>query len=375
MSERTPLVKRQDEEAFEVEEFEIEDCGMSPPVKYSLYVIATMFAISVLYFFTIYLPGHFIPESNELIDIIKVDELKVQLIPSDKGFSKANEYRIESSKRKVERLVLIGDIHGHYIQFRKLLRKINYDDKRDHILVLGDFITKGPDSIKVLDFLMKNHIDCIMGNHEYYVLQHYAKFHGKKFPNVVNIDPSNQYMTSGFNEDPEFLLAKKLQPDQIRYINNCPIIKKLNDVPLYKKKQAKHVLNKDGISSYKSRQGVAVHGGLRWDLSLYDQIPLQALEMRSLVGPYFNESTDDPHEINAVSWSKIWNQHQKQLPKDDALVAYYGHDARRGLNLKSYAKGLDTGCDRGDSLLAMILWQEWDGKDLIYKEKLVEVSC
>lgn len=404
MSESTPLIKRSRDEEEGVVYEEYEEYEMSPQVKYSLLTLGVLSSLAVLYFFTVFLPEYFIPESTDLVDIIKVSEAKIELIPlkptKKTGFElfaededdqlQINEMQLEfpedfsyeyedsktkGHKRKVERLILIGDIHGHYIQFRNLLRKLKYNAKKDHIIVLGDFVSKGPDSVKVLDYLMKNKIDCILGNHEYYVLQNYASFHGKQFPDFVNGSVhSEQLTTKGFNDDPEFLLAKKLEADHIKYINSCPIIKKIGDVPLYRKKDADEILN-GGVSTTRTRNGVVVHGGLRWDLSLYEQQPVDNLEMRSLIGPYFNQSTDDPHEPNAVSWSKIWNKQQKLLKADESLVVYYGHDARRGLNLKNYARGLDTGCDRGDMLLAMVLWDELQDGVVTHREKAVQVHC
>lgn len=402
MTESTPLLKRARDEEENLEYEEYEDFEMSPRVKYSLLTLGILSSLAVLYFFTVFLPGYFIPESTDLVDIIKVSDSNVQLIPlkpikktgfelfayednqlkgeeMELSFPEDFSYEYNSNnkehKRKVERLILIGDIHGHYIQFRHLLRKLNYNAKKDHIIVLGDFVSKGPDSIKVLDYLMKNKIDCILGNHEYYVLQNYASFHGKQFPDFVNGSAHSDGLSiEGFNDDPEFLLAKKLQADHIKYINSCPIIKKIGEVPIYRKKDSNDILN-GGVSTKSTRKGVVVHGGLRWDLSLYEQQPVDNLEMRSLIGPYFNQSTDDPHEPNAVSWSKIWNKQQKLLKSDESLVVYYGHDARRGLNLKNYARGLDTGCDRGDLLLAMVLWNELQDGVVIHKEKAVQVHC
>lgn len=394
----------EDDDYFYEEEYVI-----SKSAKVTLFGSFICICVGCIWFFAIFLPDYFIPEARDLEGITKITDLKVTLKPLNEGrikllglwdessdahdighdaekldnvHSESDEIGIGESdskmeddvevdlKRTVERLILIGDVHGHYTKLRKLLRKLNFNRRTDHVLMLGDFIAKGPDSIKVLEFAIDNKIDCIFGNHELYVLQNYAQFHQLDAPRFVN-DKSDISVESLFNENPEYLLAKKLQPHHVDYINSCLVIKKLGKVPLHKR-------NEDGSLKYSN--GVAVHGGLRWDLPFDEQDSEKCLEMRSYIGPDFNESTDDPFEENAVSWSKIWNKKQKELSKEDSYVVYYGHDARRGLKLKKYSKGLDTGCYKGGRLTAMVLWNEKfptsKGKtNILHKEKMVSISC
>ena len=67
----------------------------------------------------------------------------------------------------------ISDIHGYYDLFCRLLDKIGFSSK-DKLYVLGDFVDKGPDSIRLakLLFSMPN-VYCIAGNHEYDFLKYY----------------------------------------------------------------------------------------------------------------------------------------------------------------------------------------------------------
>ena len=66
---------------------------------------------------------------------------------------------------------MVPDIHGCYITLRYVVDTILKPDRKDEIFFLGDFINKGPDSKKVLDYVMKLKkqgldIHTIMGNHE-----------------------------------------------------------------------------------------------------------------------------------------------------------------------------------------------------------------
>lgn len=85
---------------------------------------------------------------------------------------------------------VIGDIHGLYLPFERLIEKLGYkmssmgvpvhcDDPERKILLLGDFIDRGPDSIKMLDtaFKMKKagHF-IVIGNHERKLIQYWNSF-------------------------------------------------------------------------------------------------------------------------------------------------------------------------------------------------------
>lgn len=68
---------------------------------------------------------------------------------------------------------VISDIHGEYDLFIKLLKKIGFSSD-DEMIVCGDVIDKGQDSVKLLRFIKsKPNIRCIIGNHEYAFLKHY----------------------------------------------------------------------------------------------------------------------------------------------------------------------------------------------------------
>lgn len=65
---------------------------------------------------------------------------------------------------------IVSDIHGYYNEFMRLLRQIDFDKTKDYITILGDLIDRGPDSDKMIDWILDNydgdHVDMILGNHE-----------------------------------------------------------------------------------------------------------------------------------------------------------------------------------------------------------------
>lgn len=67
----------------------------------------------------------------------------------------------------------ISDIHGEYYLLCRLLELIGFCDT-DTLIVAGDMINKGSDSVKVMQMLGKMaNAECIIGNHEYQFLKFY----------------------------------------------------------------------------------------------------------------------------------------------------------------------------------------------------------
>lgn len=69
------------------------------------------------------------------------------------------------------KIFAIGDIHGCYNQLVALIKKIPIDFKRDTLVFMGDYIDRGPQSVEVVNFLIKlkkrvPRIIFLKGNHE-----------------------------------------------------------------------------------------------------------------------------------------------------------------------------------------------------------------
>lgn len=74
----------------------------------------------------------------------------------------------------------------------------------------------------------------------------------------------------------------------------------------------------------------------------------------------------------------MFDKHQSKLhkslksenkdPASQVMTVVYGHDAKTGLKIRSYTKGLDSGCVKGGKLTALVIE---DGG----KQSLVQVHC
>lgn len=72
--------------------------------------------------------------------------------------------------------LLIGDIHGCYTTFMKLLEKVQFSSS-DTLWLSGDLVARGKDSLAVLRFVYqhRDQIKLVLGNHEFHLLSLYTQ--------------------------------------------------------------------------------------------------------------------------------------------------------------------------------------------------------
>jgi hypothetical protein len=113
---------------------------------------------------------------------------------------------------------------------------------------------------------------------------------------------------------------------------------------------------------------VVVHAGLVPGLPLEDQRPFDMVMMRNLsvVSPAAPSSAGRgdhfaPHaseEPGSGAWAKHWPGTltlEGEGGRERGAHVYFGHDAKRKLQLHPHATGLDTGCLYGGELTAAVL--------------------
>ena len=76
-----------------------------------------------------------------------------------------------------ERILAIGDIHGEWDMFMSLYEQLDFDPERDLLIFLGDYIDRGPGSMKVLEWMQSHqgqkNIIMLRGNHEQMMIDFY----------------------------------------------------------------------------------------------------------------------------------------------------------------------------------------------------------
>ncbi|KAF8463847.1 hypothetical protein BDZ91DRAFT_293441 [Kalaharituber pfeilii] len=214
---------------------------------------------------------------------------------------------------KQRRLIMVGDVHGALDELKTLLAKLDFDDKsgRDHLVLMGDLVAKGPKSGEVLDFmgsLMEEGTgSCVRGNHDDRVLRAYERIHR---PVEQIVEEGEEEIAEGDEEDSEEIVegeevnapddeeeaedddngtplsqnkkkkhgkkhqrkrasdeavAKTLTPSQAKVLNSCPLILRV------------HGAGQDGGDL------LAVHAGILPGVPLMKQDPELLMNMRSII--------------------------------------------------------------------------------------------
>ncbi|BBI33778.1 metallophosphoesterase family protein [Cohnella abietis] len=70
----------------------------------------------------------------------------------------------------MKRILMISDIHGCIEPFNQLLEAIQFDSSSDQLILLGDYIDRGPKSkdvvAKVMELVQQHHAIALRGNHD-----------------------------------------------------------------------------------------------------------------------------------------------------------------------------------------------------------------
>ncbi|KAK5311473.1 hypothetical protein LTR70_008764 [Exophiala xenobiotica] len=146
-----------------------------------------------------------------------------------------------------------------------------------------------------------------------------------------------------------------------------------------KSREVVEFLMEHGASAVRG-EVVAVHGGLVPGIKLQDQDPMSVMNMRVIDLKTHMPSQQHAHE-GSVPWAQFWNKYEKLIPAQRTFFGFvkpkpaikhttvvYGHDSKRGLQIDTYTKGLDTGCVNGTKLTAWVVGD-------MAKEEIVQVQC
>lgn len=265
------------------------------------------------------------------------------------------------------RLIIVGDVHGMKVSLELLLAKLNFDKHVDHLILAGDMISKGPDSVGVVQLAMDLGATGVRGNHEDRVLLARRSLKGGNVDFMLSkptvaaqklaeeehhkvLANMDEFSHSGEYKDR--LLAKQFSRRQVEWLEACPVILRVGEV--------------SSLGNF-----VVVHGGLVPGVRLQKQDPYMVMNMRSIhLGSWV--PSDGRGGGRSVNWFKLWNKYQKSLPAYERTTVVYGHDSKMGLQKTKYSRGIDTSCLKGGRLTAVVIGQGKRGK---FYEDMVHVGC
>jgi hypothetical protein len=172
----------------------------------------------------------------------------------------------------------------------ELLDKVGFHQQNDHLILLGDMITKGPDSLGVIDLARDVSASCVRGNHEDRILLIHRDLSSSLIP-LKGPRESVDHPEKDMMDEESFSrgdydqrkLAKRLTDKQVDWLKSCPVILRIGDVK--------------GMGEV-----VAVHAGLVPGVALEKQDPAGVMNMRT-IDLETHVPSKDPK--GGVPWTKV----------------------------------------------------------------------
>ncbi|KAF9344592.1 hypothetical protein BGX34_005497 [Mortierella sp. NVP85] len=218
-----------------------------------------------------------------------------------------------------KRTIIVGDVHGSLGGLNNFLTQLKFNQAQDTIILAGDITAKGPQSLQVIDRAIAIGAKCVRGNHDDKVIR------WKGFLDSGSKSKTPSDLVEGSDHQK---IAKGLSDKQYKYLLSCPLILTL----------PKEV-SKLGLPIH------VIHAGLDPKKALKKQQPWVLFNVRNIL----KDGTPSRKKKEGKGWSDVFND------KKPSFRVVYGHDAGRGLSVKTSTVGLDTGCVYGKELSGYIV--------------------
>ena len=127
------------------------------------------------------------------------------------------------------RVLVIGDVHGMYEKLIKLMDKIRFNPDEDLLIFLGDYIDRGPDPGRCLQYifaLQQQYPDvvvCLMGNHEVMMSSYFMQKRGS-YNNLI-VDYAGSWLDNGGLETLKQLdeMDADTKEELLQWVMNLPV--------------------------------------------------------------------------------------------------------------------------------------------------------
>jgi serine/threonine protein phosphatase 1 len=127
------------------------------------------------------------------------------------------------------RVLAIGDVHGMYQKLIKLMDKIRFNPDEDLLIFLGDYIDRGPDPGRCLQYifaLQQQYSDvvvCLMGNHEVMMSSYFMQKRGS-YNNLI-VDYAGSWLDNGGLETLKQLdeMDADTKEELLQWVMNLPV--------------------------------------------------------------------------------------------------------------------------------------------------------
>ena len=202
---------------------------------------------------------------------------------------------------------IIGDVHGCYYTLLELIATL---PKNARIIFVGDLCDRGLHTKEVIEFIIKNKHEVILGNHDDYMISHILE----------SITHPNKYIRW---KDEDYMGGEQTL---LSYKDDIELIEKhldfLNTLPRYLEIDNYFITHGFSLPYYKNRDKKSSHTGL------------------------LKNRIDDEEEWGH-DWEKEW--------RDYNVINIFGHTDYKEVEIGKNYYGIDTGCVYGGRLTAIEL--------------------
>lgn len=127
------------------------------------------------------------------------------------------------------RVLAIGDVHGMYEKLIKLMDKIRFNPDEDLLIFLGDYIDRGPDPGRCLQYIFAfqqqypDVVVCLMGNHEVMMSSYFMQKRGS-YNNLI-VDYAGSWLDNGGLETLKQLdeMDADTKEELLQWVMNLPV--------------------------------------------------------------------------------------------------------------------------------------------------------
>lgn len=232
-------------------------------------------------------------------------------------------------------IVCIGDPHGCLVELDELLNKIGYNSEQIRLVMMGDLVDRGENSVGVVRRVRELGVECVKGNHE--------DKHIRFFEQQKKRSENKNYKGGKELCDFELNINKRLSKADHAWLKDLP------------------------IRIHLAHNYWAVHGGMIPAIAFDKQEDAKMMRARWVDenGNHKPLKITDSTE-GAYIWSSKWKGPQSVI---------YGHFVQPGYKPRidkfdgGECIGIDTGCCFGGKLTAWI----WNPQTL--EQKFVDVEA
>lgn len=255
----------------------------------------------------------------------------------------------------------IGDIQGCLEPLQQLLDIIEFSPERDRLLIAGDLIARGPDSLGTLRLLyaMRDNLSVILGNHDLHLLSVRA--------GCARLKPREADLLPLLNADDSDTLLDWLQQQQLLHLEpGFKVVMTHAGIPPQWTLEQAQALANEVENVLHGDQPKQLFANMYGNLPDYWDDDLEGPERLRVITNYFtrmrfvdqdgrlelsNKGSGDSSPPGFMPW---FAHPQRRLDSDYQVI--FGHwAALSGQTGDANVEALDTGCVWGHSLTALRL--------------------